>query len=164
MVTNTKLYEMISEQMNNSNEDLRESLRSQIADKTSQVQTMAQGLADRQSAEIMALSDKINTKLNNLKNEISFEINNAAESNSEMIINKLTQDYDEKLKALKSEILEKLDESFYVMLNANKSLSDGIANIQKDTAVIMETLQLILTNMMLNNVQNLQAELADEEE
>ena len=155
---------MISEQMNNSNEDLRESLRSQIADKTSQVQTMAQGLADRQSAEIMALSDKINTKLNNLKNEISFEINNAAESNSEMIINKLTQDYDEKLKALKSEILEKLDESFYVMLNANKSLSDGIANIQKDTAVIMETLQLILTNMMLNNVQNLQAELADEEE
>ena len=37
-------------------------------------------------------------------------------------------------------------------LNSLKAISDSISDIQKDNAVIMETLQLILTNMMLDNI------------
>ncbi|MDE6672795.1 MAG: hypothetical protein K2K16_11460 [Ruminococcus sp.] len=39
-------------------------------------------------------------------------------------------------------------------MSNSKSLADGITSIQKDTAIIMETLQLILTNMMLNKISD----------
>ena len=38
------------------------------------------------------------------------------------------------------------------ILKVNQNLAEKIVNLQKDTAIIMETLQLILTNMMLNKV------------
>jgi len=153
MITNKKLYEMIAEQMNAGNEDLREQLKAQIADKTAQSHTMAQELADKQSQEISLLSAEISQKFNALQSDLHAEMHNTAENYSEIMIQKLTQEYDAKLENVKTELLDKLEENFSQMMNASKSLSDGIANLQKDTAVIMETLQLILTNMMLDNVE-----------
>lgn len=39
-------------------------------------------------------------------------------------------------------------------MDISKSLADGVTNLQKDTAILMETLQLILTNMMLNKISD----------
>ena len=149
MITNKKLYEMIEEQINHSNEDLREKLKMQIAEKSSATQTLAQELADRHAVEINNFSAEMHQQWNALQSEIQ----RTAENQSEIIIQKLMQDYSQKTESLKSELFEKLDENFEQVMNASKSLADGIANLQKDTAVIMETLQLILTNMMLDKVE-----------
>ncbi|GEM_PF-2284923 len=155
MITNKKLYEMIAEQMHSGNEELRANLKSHIADKTAQAQSLAQEFADRQSEEISTLSAEMNHKLNVLQSELSTQIHSVTAEYSETMIQKLTQEYDAKLENLKSELFEKLDENFFQVISTGKLLSDGINNLQKDTAVIMETLQLILTNMMLDSVETI---------
>ena len=153
MFTNKKLYDMITEQITNENEDLREQLKTQIADRAAQTQSMAQELAGRQSMEISKLSQDVNDKVNALQNELKSEIANAAESNYQMIVQQLTQVYDAKLESLRAELLEKIDENTYQLMKVSKIINDGIRNVQKDTAVIMQTLQLILTNMMLDEAE-----------
>ena len=57
-----------------------------------------------------------------------------------------------RVEAVRAELSVKIDENLNMVLGSLKTLSDGMTDIQKDTAVIMETLQLILTNMMLDTV------------
>lgn len=154
MITNKNLYEMIVTQMSNGNDALREQLKSQILDENNRTQTFAQELVNKQCNEFSELSKEINSRLNAIQIELKSEIFNAMSNNSEMMIQKIAQDYDEKIENLKSELHRKLDTQLYHMMSASKSLADGIANLQKDTAVIMEILQLILTNMMLNKVES----------
>ena len=62
-------------------------------------------------------------------------------------------EYTQKLHdSLKEETFEKLDTQMTQILEVNRNLAEKVVNLQKDTAIIMETLQLILTNMMLNKV------------
>ena len=57
-----------------------------------------------------------------------------------------------KIENVRSELNVRMDENMNMTLNSLKAISDSISDIQKDNAVIMETLQLILTNMMLDNI------------
>lgn len=155
MITNKNLYEMIANQMNNSNETLREQLKSQILEGTSQTgQNIVQELSDRYCAEIHSLQETLNNKLDNMYNDLKSEIASDMSNNSETLFRKISEDYSQKIESLQININEKLDVQLNQIMGISKSLADGITNLQKDTAIIMETLQLILTNMMLNKISD----------
>ncbi len=123
MITNKNLYEMLSAQITDSNEALREQLKSQVLASASK----------SEKSVVEELSEKYTFEINNLKTEFSNQL--------------------EKLHYnLKEETFEKLDTQMTQILKVNQNLAENIVNLQKDTAIIMETLQLLLTNMMLNKV------------
>ena len=114
---------MLSAQITDSNEALREQLKSQVLESASK----------NEKSVVEELSEKYTSEINNLKTEFS---------------NQLEKLHDN----LKEETFEKLDTQMTQILKVNQNLAEKIVNLQKDTAIIMETLQLILTNMMLNKV------------
>lgn len=123
MITNKNLYEMLSAQITDSNEALREQLKSQVLESASK----------SEKSVVEELSEKYTSEINNLKTEFK---------------NQLEKLHDN----LKEETFEKLDTQMTQILKVNQNLAENIVNLQKDTAIIMETLQLLLTNMMLNKV------------
>ncbi|MBR6622312.1 MAG: hypothetical protein IKK91_00195 [Ruminococcus sp.] len=166
MMTNSKLYEMIIGQVNEGNESIREQLKTQISERADQAQTLAQRLAEKQSREFSELLTVINEKLDNIKadmmQDIHEKIANLIYENGEnfekqmQLIKRenenLMREVNDKIDDLRNELIERMNDDLNKNLSSFKALSDGISNIQKDSAVIMETLQLILTNMMLDKV------------
>ena len=123
MITNKNLYEMLSTQITDSNETLREQLKSQVLESASK----------NEKSVVEELSEKYTSEINNLKTELSSQLEKLHDS-------------------LKEETFEKLDTQMTQILEVNRNLAEKVVNLQKDTAIIMETLQLILTNIMLNKV------------
>lgn len=114
---------MLSTQITDSNEALREQLKSQISE----------NINENGKSAVQELSEKYTSEINRLRTELS-------------------KQFEELHDNLKKEIFEKLDIQITQILEVNQKLSEQVVNLQKDTAIIMETLQLILTNMMLNKV------------
>lgn len=114
---------MLSTQITDSNEALREQLKSQVLESASK----------NEKNVVEELSEKYTSEINNLKTELSSQLEKLHDS-------------------LKEETFEKLDTQMTQILEVNRNLAEKVVNLQKDTAIIMETLQLILTNMMLNKV------------
>ncbi|MCM1133017.1 MAG: hypothetical protein NC340_06060 [Ruminococcus flavefaciens] len=159
MITNKNLFEMITNQMTVSNEELREQLKSQILEDINQTgQNIAQKLSDRYCAEINALQKQLNSKLDTLQNDIKSEMLKDISSNLDTLFKKFSDDYTQKIESLKINLNEKLDLQLNQIMDISKSLTD----LQKDTAIIMETLQLILTNMMLNKISDEVVEIYEE--
>lgn len=155
MITNKNLYEMITSQMSTGNEQLREQLKSQILEGANQTgHNIAQELSDKYSAGINALQEHFNSRLDDVHIDLLSEIEKNISDNSDILFRKISDDYSKKIDSLSADINEKLDSQFNQIMEVSKSLADGITNIQKDTAIIMETLQLILTNMMLNKISD----------
>lgn len=155
MITNKNLYEMITSQMSTGNEQLREQLKSQILEGANQTgHNIAQELPDKYSAGINALQEHFNSRLDDVHIDLLSEIEKNISDNSDVLFRKISDDYSKKIDSLSADINEKLDSQFNQIMEVSKSLADGITNIQKDTAIIMETLQLILTNMMLNKISD----------
>lgn len=123
MITNKNLYEMLSTQITDSNEALREQLKSQVLESANK----------SEKSVVEELSEKYTSEINNLKTEFNNQLEKLNDN-------------------LKEETFEKLDTQMTQILKVNQNLAEKIVNLQKDTAIIMETLQLILTNMMLNKV------------
>ena len=114
---------MLSTQITDSNEALREQLKSQVLESASK----------NEKNVVEELSEKYTSEINSLKTELSSQLEKLHDS-------------------LKEETFEKLDTQMTQILEVNRNLAEKVVNLQKDTAIIMETLQLILTNMMLNKV------------
>ncbi len=94
MITNKNLYEMITNQMTISNEKLREQLKSQILDGTSQTgQNIAQKLSDRYCEEINALQKQFNSKLDTLQNNLKSKMSKDISYNSDALFKKISDDY-----------------------------------------------------------------------
>ena len=158
MITNNKLYEMITEQVSQGNEALREQLKAQISEKAENTRTAAQEIAERQSRELNELSAMLNNRLDSIKIELTEQIKAETDNIGSDIDGKadkmenLIRELYLRVEAVRAELSVKIDENLNMVLGSLKTLSDGMTDIQKDTAVIMETLQLILTNMMLDTV------------
>ena len=166
MMTNSKLYEMIIGQVNEGNESIREQLKTQISERADQAQTLAQRLEEKQSREFSELLTVINEMLDNIKADmmhdihekianLRYENNENSEKQMQLIKREnenLMREVNDKIDDLRNELIERMNDDLNKNLSSFKALSDGISNIQKDSAVIMETLQLILTNMMLDKV------------
>lgn len=157
MITNKNLYEMIAKQIDNGNEELRNQLKNQITEKTSQTQSLFQQLIVRQSADINDLSVVIKERLDSLYNELNSKILESVEKNKNNLHStstEISELYVAELENLRKEIDLKIDESNNNIIQMINVVNDHLINLQKDTAVIMETLQLVLTNMMLDNIGN----------
>lgn len=163
MITNTKLYEMVIEQFTSGNGELRDQLLSQISASAEKNETMAQQLAYQQRTEIEQISDSLQAQIKTVQEELNSKIEKTATTCSAALmqtmtthfngeINKLQAYFDEEIEKLQTAITYTLDERFEKIMLATKNMTDRMIDLQKDTAVIMQTLQLILTNMMLDNV------------
>lgn len=154
MITNKKMYEMITENMNDNNQALREQLQKHLETGVNESQTMIRRLTELHQSEITELTQKMESSLSTVQEQLSKEIVSTAAGYSQMTSQKLMEHFDQKMNALRAEFMEKMDAQHQEMMKNTGYLFAGIANLQKDTAIIMETLQLILTNMMLDNVED----------
>ena len=140
MMTNKKLLEEINMQSQIDNENLREQLREQLS-----------SISKSNSNFAGALSEQIENCRKN-QNELSQQINDKIQ-NLYQFTDKNNKDYAEKLEAVRKELSDKIDQQSNYITRMNKVLYDSIVSVQKDTEVIMQTLQVILTNMLLNDVK-----------
>jgi len=140
MMTNKKLLEEINMQSQIDNENLREQLKEQLS-----------SISKSNSNFAGALSEQIETLSKN-QNELSQQINDKIQNLYQLGMEN-NKDYSEKLEAVKRELLNKIDEQSNYITRMNKTLYDSIVSVQKDTEVIMQTLQVILTNMLLDDVK-----------
>lgn len=154
MITNKKMCEMIMENMNDNNQSLREQLRKHFETNIDESQTMARKLAEFQHDEISKLKTEFDSRLVKIHDEIKNEITDTVTRYTQVAIQKIIEYYDLKIDSIRTEFNDKLDENHTEMQNTSRYILECVTNLQKDTAIIMETLQLILTNMMLGDVEN----------
>ena len=154
MITNKKICEMIMENMNDNNQSLREQLRKHFETNIDESQTMARKLAEFQHDEISKLKTEFDSRLVKIHDEIKNEITDTVTRYTQVAIQKIIEYYDLKIDSIRTEFNDKLDENHTEMQNTSRYILECVTNLQKDTAIIMETLQLILTNMMLGDVEN----------
>ncbi|MBQ6945617.1 MAG: hypothetical protein IJN43_15045 [Ruminococcus sp.] len=154
MITNKKMCEMIMENMNDNNQSLREQLRKHFETNIDESQTMARKLAEFQHDQISKLKTEFDSRLVKIHDEIKNEITDTVTRYTQVAIQKIIEYYDLKIDSIRTEFNDKLDENHTEMQNTSRCILECVTNLQKDTAIIMETLQLILTNMMLGDVEN----------
>ena len=152
MMTNKALFEKISSQMNLSNAELREQLLSQIMANVNGVDTLVQRLVDRQHEDMSLISESITSIVIAQKKELENEIRDGLNSESQSAVNRLEKKLDKRFDAVQSSLSQQIYESFSQIERKEQQISEEVINLQKDTAIIMSTLQLILTNMMLGEI------------
>lgn len=167
MMTNSKLLEEIISRSQNNNEILREKLKEQVL----------KGTNENSRSMMAEFSERYKNDFGELKNSITENVqlyNNEIKKDQSLIFNKmelLIKDMNDRLNteiqksvheteckimkeisSLREELNKNIDEKFNQTLQAVKSVSDNMDNLQKDNAIIMQTLQLILANMLLEEV------------
>lgn len=148
MLTNKKLLDEIIAQASINNDDLREQLKQQILAGTN---ATSKNL-------LVELTEKYETGVSLIKQEFQFrsesiktEINDLSEKNSSEH-NKMISEYDAALKELRIDMNQRIDSLSEDLASIGKALSDSIVNLQKDNCIIMESIHLILTNILINGV------------
>ena len=152
MITNKKLLEEFTNQSQANNENLSGQLRTAIQsfEETSKNNTLSI------HKQLENIQEKIN--YNNEQNMAIFnqaisELYQKVSQNTQTSLNQIYVEYAKRLNGVKKELEEQMDQQFSQIADLQKILYDNIVSIQKDNAIIMETLQLILTNMLIDNVK-----------
>ncbi|MBQ8135095.1 MAG: hypothetical protein IJ192_11935 [Clostridia bacterium] len=139
MMTNKKLLEEITARAQNDSQVLCEQLRAQQVEmKTAQAE----------------FTQQMENTMRELHQQLGIELYRQITDSNKSHIDKLNEEYTDKLNQVKKELEEKMNTQFSNIVHMNNVLFDSITSVQKDTAVIMETLQLILTNMLIDGVSH----------
>lgn len=141
MMTNKKLLEEINTQSQIDNDNLREQLKEQIS-----------SIGKANSNFAGALSAQIDNLRKN-QNELSQQLNDKMQELYKQFSEEINAEHTAKLESVRKELSDKIDQQSNYITRMNKALYDGIISVQKDTEVIMQTLQVILTNMLLDDVK-----------
>ena len=164
MMTNTKLLQEITSMTTENNKILREQLKKQILDGIGELNNnIVQDFSEKYTMDFDKLIEQFNCYYQNLLNEIDNrhkKLNEEFLSSVNKIINKSNKstldniilEYNSKIEQLNSEFDKKINYQSETILCMIKTLSDNINSLQKDNAIVMETLQLILTNLIINGV------------
>ena len=139
--TKEELEKIVTQSQNNNETFISKGNEQLLA----RIKQQHQMLAEQADNKIESLHQKMATELNETKKELEERIDSYYYQM--MSINQY------KLIEAKKEIEAKIDSNFYKMLSTNQRLSEEITSLQKDISIIMETLQLILTNMLLDEVE-----------
>lgn len=168
MLTNKKLLDEIISQTSVNNDAIREKLRQQILEGTSETsKSMIADISEKYESGVSSIIEDFHQCNENLKKQFNDELAQKSENITEAI-NKgvshiscnqayhkaLLSSYDQKLDELRTEINNRFDSLSNEMMNMGKALSDSIYNLQKDNSIIMESIHLILTNMLINGVDD----------
>lgn len=163
MITNKKLLEEIIAQTSVNNDTLREQLKQQILAGTSETsKSMLADMTEKYESGVTTILKDIQQCNENLKKEINtelvqqsnelIEVINQESSDSQAEYKLLMAEYDKKLEQLRNEMNSRFYSLSEEVMNIGKALSDSIVNLQKDNSIIMESIQLILTNMIINKL------------
>ena len=68
-------------------------------------------------------------------------------------LNQVYVEFIKRLNEAKEELEGRMEQQNAQFLRIYKSLSESMDNIQKDNAIIMETLQLILANLLIDKIE-----------
>lgn len=165
MLTNKKLLDEIIAQTSVNNDALREQLKQQILAGTSETnKSVLADITEKYETGVTSIIEDIHQCNDVLKRQFNVDLaqhnNELTEAiNREISYNQaeykdLMSEYDKKLDVLREEINNRLDSISEEMMSMGKALSDSIINLQKDNSIIMESIQLILTNILINGVSN----------
>lgn len=163
MITNKKLLEEIIAQTSVNNDTLREQLKQQILAGTSETsKSMLADMTEKYESGVTTILKDIQQCNENLKKEINtelvqqsnelIEVINQESSDNQAEYKLLMAEYDKKLEQLRNEMNSRFYSLSEEVMNIGKALSDSIVNLQKDNSIIMESIQLILTNMIINKL------------
>lgn len=162
MMTNTKLLQEITELTQENNEALREQLRQQILEGTSELnRSVLQDFSDKYHKEFNALCEqskqqndylleKVDESGKQLTSELASKLGQMITESNQTMLNNILTEYNSKFESLRSEINNMQSENIYYIV---KALSNSMKNLQRDNSIIMETLQLILTNLLIDGVE-----------
>lgn len=162
MMTNTKLLQEITELTQENNEALREQLRQQILEGTSELnRSVLQDFSDKYHKEFNALCEqskqqndylleKVDESGKQLTSELASKLSQMITESNQTMLNNILTEYNSKFESLRSEINNMQSENIYYIV---KALSNSMKNLQRDNSIIMETLQLILTNLLIDGVE-----------
>lgn len=165
MLTNKKLLDEIIAQTSVNNDALREQLKQQILAGTSETsKSVLADITEKYEAGVTSIIEDFHQCNDVLKRQFNVDL---AQHNNELkeVINReisdnqaeykdLMSEYDKKLDVLREEINNRLDSISEEMMSMGKALSDSILNLQKDNSIIMESIHLILTNLLINGVSD----------
>ena len=128
MVTNKKLLEELTNQSQVNNEALREQLRSYI-----------QTVEETQKSTVLSIHES----------DLYQKVSKYTQSS----LNQVYVEFIKRLNEAKEELEGRMEQQNAQFLRIYKSLSESMDNIQKDNAIIMETLQLILANLLIDKIE-----------
>lgn len=164
MLTNTKLLQEITAMTQENNEVLREKLKQQILEGTSNMnRSVLHDFSEKYHAEFKEMTDQFGKQ----HDELLKEFNEISKKQSETLTSKFAQaiaesnqamakqiavEYCSKLEDLRNDINGRMSAQYGEMQEMIKALSINLNNLQRDNAIIMETLQLILTNLLIDGV------------
>ena len=149
MVTNKKLLEELTNQSQVNNEALREQLRSyiQTVEETQKSTVLS---IHEQLEEIRVQQDAMNChNEQKVVSDLYQKVSNYTQSS----LNQVYVEFIKRLNEAKEELEGRMEQQNAQFLRIYKSLSESMDNIQKDNAIIMETLQLILANLLIDKIE-----------
>lgn len=146
LMTNKKLLKKIIEQSQIDNEIVIEQLKTHILESSEVGIGMMNELFGRYAANYSSLTELLEQSANQISGQLEQQQETA--NDIRVDIEKLYETLDE----TKNGLIQKMDSQFSQMSYVNKTLSNQMESLQRDNAIIMETLQLILTNMLLDEV------------
>ncbi len=155
MMTNKKLFEEITAQSQNDNKALREQLQTQLALLNESNTSIASELSEQLKSITKnqeELSLQMESRIKDLHGQLTSDLCRRITESNKSDINRLSEEYTGKLEQTKKELEEKMDLLFKKCINIGNVFFEKITGIQKDNAIIMETLQVILTNMLIDGV------------
>lgn len=155
MMTNKKLLEEITVRSQNDNKALREQLQAQLTlfseSNTSIASDLSEQLGDIKARQ-EELSEQTERRIKELHQQLGMELCSRITESNKAEINRLSEEYAEKLEQTQKELEEKMDLLFKKCVNMSNVFFEKLTDIQKDNAIIMETLQVILANMLIDGV------------
>lgn len=146
-MTNRKLLEEIIAQSESSNQSIREQLQNHISTTSEASRGVMNSMFERYTSDYTALTALIDKS----SDEITRKVEDQRTVTDEL--KRSIDAYNSKLDEVKNGLIEKMDTQFSQMLQIHKALSAQMADLQKDSAIIMETMQIILTNMLIDEVR-----------
>lgn len=156
MVTNKKLLEELTNQSQVNNEALREQLRSyiQTVEETQKSTVLS---IHEQLEEIRVQQDAMNChneqKMETLSQQVVSDLYQKVSKYTQSSLNQVYVEFIKRLNEAKEELEGRMEQQNAQFLRIYKSLSESMDNIQKDNAIIMETLQLILANLLIDKIE-----------
>ena len=156
MVTNKKLLEELTSQSQVNNEALREQIRSyiQTVEETQKSTVLS---IHEQLEKIRVQQDAMNChyeqKMETLSQQVVSDLYQKVSKYTQSSLNQVYVEFIKRLNEAKEELEGRMEQQNAQFLRIYKSLSESMDNIQKDNAIIMETLQLILANLLIDKIE-----------
>ena len=92
-------------------------------------------------------------KMETLSQQVVSDLYQKVSKYTQSSLNQVYVEFIKRLNEAKEELEGRMEQQNAQFLRIYKSLSESMDNIQKDNAIIMETLQLILANLLIDKIE-----------